>query len=261
MESTLNGKTALITGGNSGIGLGIAIGLAQAGCDLIIWGSNATKNAAAEASLKSHGSRVLVQTVDVADEQQVETAFAAALTQMGRIDACFANSGVGQKKAPFHELSAAEWRRVQSVNVDGAFFTLRAAARHMVDRSKNGSGIASSGGRLILMASTATIHGAQRSTAYAASKGALMAMTRALAVEYARYGITANAIQPGWIESEMTRAALNDERFAANVLPRVPARRWGKGADFAGIARYLVSDASAYHTGDSFVIDGGYTIF
>lgn len=261
MEISLKNKVALITGGNSGIGLGIATGLAQAGCDLVIWGSNAAKNDVARTALAAHGTRVLVQTVNVADEAQVEAGFSAALTHMGRIDACFANAGVGQKKSPFHALSAAEWRRVQSVNLDGAFFTLRAATRHMVDRSKSGSGITSSGGRLVLMASTATIHGAQRSTAYAASKGALMAMTRALAVEYARYGITANAIQPGWIESEMTRAALNDDRFAAAVLPRVPARRWGTGADFAGIACYLVSDASAYHTGDSFVIDGGYTIY
>ncbi|WP_374467542.1 SDR family NAD(P)-dependent oxidoreductase, partial [Ferrovibrio sp.] len=122
----LNGKVALVTGGNGGIGLGMAEGLAQAGCDLVIWGGNPSKNAAAEAKLKAFGRRVLVQKVDVADEAQVEAGFAEALKVMGRIDGCFANAGVSQARAAFHELSTAEWRRVLSVNLDGAFFTLRA---------------------------------------------------------------------------------------------------------------------------------------
>ena len=117
------------------------------------------------------------------------------------------------------------------------------------------------GGRLIGMASTAAVHGAARAQAYAASKGAMLAMIRALAVEMARYGITANSILPGWIETEMTARAVADEKFSAAVLPRIPVRRWGGRQDFAGIAVYLASDASSYHTGDSFVIDGAYTIF
>ena len=255
--SALAGKVALVTGGNGGIGLGMAEGLAQAGCDLVIWGSNAEKNAAAEKSLKARGVRVLAQRCDVADEAQVEARFAEALAAMGRIDGCFANAGVSQKHGAFHELSTAEWKRVLGVNLDGAFYTLRAAARHMVERAKAGD----AGGRLVGMASTAAVHGAARAQAYAASKGAMIALVRALAVELARYRVTANAILPGWIETDMTARAMGDEKFAGAVMPRIPVRRWGRKEDFAAIAVYLMSDASSYHTGDSFVIDGAYTIF
>ena len=257
MAFSLSGKVALVTGGNGGIGLGMAEGLAAAGADVVIWGSNPGKNAAAEAKLRAAGRRVLAQRCNVADEQQVESCFADAVAAMGRIDACFANAGVSQKRAAFHELATEEWRRVLSVNLDGAFFTLRAAARHMIERAKQGD----AGGRLVGVASTAAVHGAARAEAYAASKGALIAMIRALAVELGRYGVTANAILPGWIETEMTAAGIADEKFARAVLPRIPARRWGRTDDFGGIAVYLASVASRYHTGDSFVIDGAYTIF
>src|SRR5690606_15851655 len=197
----LSGKVALITGGNGGIGLGMAEGLAAAGCDLVIWGSNPAKNTAAETALKAFGKRVLVQKVDVSDETQVNAAFAEAVKAMGRIDGCFANAGVSQARAAFHELSTAEWRRVMSVNLDGAFFTLRAAAAHMVERSKNGD---KSGGRLVGMASTAGIHGAARAESHGASKGAMLAMIRSLAGSMERYGITAHSILPGCIVAEMT---------------------------------------------------------
>jgi hypothetical protein len=253
----LEGKVALVTGGNGGIGLGMAEGLAEAGAAIVIWGSNPAKLATAEAQLRKHGGRVLAQRCDVADEKAVEAAFAEALARMGRIDACFANAGVSQKRAPIHELATEEWRRVLGINLDGAFFTLRAAARHMVARAGEGD----PGGRLVAISSTAAVHGAARAVSYAAGKGALLAITRALAVELARYGVTANAILPGWIETEMTAAAIEDPKFSGNVLPRIPLRRWGRGDDFAGLAVYLASDASAYHTGDSFVVDGAYTIF
>lgn len=253
----LRGKVALVTGGNGGIGLGMAEGLAKAGCDVVVWGSNPDKNAAAKKILEAQKVRVLAQRCDVADEKQVEDAFAAALAAMGRIDGCFANAGVSQKHSSFHELESAEWKRVLGVNLDGAFYTLRAAARHMVERAKAGD----AGGRLVGMASTAAVHGAARAQAYAASKGAMIAVVRALAVELARYKVTANAILPGWIETDMTARSMGDARFAGAVMPRIPLRRWGAKEDFSGIAVYLMSDASAYHTGDSFVIDGAYTIF
>jgi len=253
----LKGKVALVTGGNGGIGLGMAAGLAAAGAHLVIWGSNPDKNAAAEKQLKQHGRRVLAQRCDVTDEAQVEKSFADAVKSMGRIDGCFANAGVSQARAPLAELDTREWRRVMSVNLDGAFFTLRTAARHMAKRAKAGD----LGGRLVGMASSAAIHGAARASSYAATKGAMLTMVRALAVEMARYQVTANSILPGWIESDMTARAIGDERFAGAVLPRIPMRRWGTKEDFAGIAVYLMSDASGYHTGDSFVIDGAYTIF
>ncbi|MBB5688544.1 SDR family oxidoreductase [Roseomonas alkaliterrae] len=249
----LTGKVALVTGGNSGIGLGMARALAEAGADVAIWGTNAAKNAEALAALSATGVRAHAEICDVGDEAAVEAAFAGTLATLGRVDACFANAGTYGRKMRFTELDSAEWHRVTRVNLDGAFHTLRAAARHMVERG--------GGGVLVGTASLAAIEGAARNAQYAATKGAMVAMIRALAVELARHGIRANAVLPGWIETAMTAGSVADERFAAAVLPRIPARRWGTGADFGGIAVYLASDASAYHSGDCLVIDGGYSLF
>jgi len=249
----LTGKVALVTGGNSGIGLGMAQALAEAGADVAIWGTNAEKNAQAAAVLAATGVRVHAALCDVGDEAAVDAAFAATLAALGRVDACFANAGTYGRKTKFTELGSAEWHRVTRVNLDGAFYTLRAAARHMVERG--------GGGSLVGTASLAAIEGAARNTHYAATKGAMVAVIRALAVEMARHGIRANAVLPGWIETAMTAKSVADERFAAAVLPRIPARRWGSGADFGGIAVYLASDASAYHSGDCLVIDGGYALY
>jgi NAD(P)-dependent dehydrogenase (short-subunit alcohol dehydrogenase family) len=179
---------------------------------------------------------------------------AETLRVLGRVDGCFANAGVsGRGTSSFLALSAQEWRRVLAVNLDGAFYTLRAAARHMVERG--------GGGALVGTASLAAIEGAARNEHYAATKGGLISMLRALAVEFARHGIRANAVLPGWIETSMTAGAIANEKFANNVLPRIPMRRWGTGDDFGGIAVYLLSEASRYHTGDTFLIDGGYALF
>jgi NAD(P)-dependent dehydrogenase (short-subunit alcohol dehydrogenase family) len=250
----LTGKVALVTGGNSGIGLGMARALAEAGADVAIWGTNAAKNANAKAELDKTGRKVLALACDVSDEKAVEAAFAETLSRLGRIDGCFANAGVsGRGTASFLQMSSEEWHRVLKVNLDGAFYTFRTAARHMVERG--------GGGVLVGTASLAAIEGAPRSEHYAATKGAMISMIRALAVEFARHGVRANAILPGWIETDMTANAIGNEKFAGNVLPRIPMRRWGTGDDFGGIAVYLMSGASAYHTGDTFLIDGGYALF
>ncbi|HEV8614023.1 MAG TPA: SDR family NAD(P)-dependent oxidoreductase [Methylomirabilota bacterium] len=251
----LTGKVVLVTGGNSGIGLGMAEGLAAAGAAVGIWGTNAAKNGAAAAALRKHGGRVLALACDVANEAAVDRAFAETVATLGRVDACFVNAGVSGRSAGqgFVDMTAAEWRRVLGVNLDGAFFTLRAATRHMSSRP--------GGGSLVVTASLAAISGQARGEHYAASKGGLVSMMKALAVEFARDGIRANAILPGWIDTAMTERALRWDTFVEKVLPRVPARRWGTGQDFGGIAVYLASDASAYHSGDTFVIDGGYTVF
>jgi len=248
----LTGKVALITGGNSGIGLGMAIGLAQAGADICIWGTNPEKNAAAEKEILAVGGKAAALRCDVSQENEVEAAFAETLNLFGKVDSCFANAGAGGG-APFHEFPTDVWNRVMGINLDGTFFTFRAAAKHMIERGE--------GGRLVGTSSLSALDGAARNEAYAATKGAMISMTRGLSVELARYGITANTIIPGWIETAMTAPRVGDDTFEDRVIKRVPVRRWGQPEDFAGIAVYLASDASSYQTGEDFVIDGGYYRF
>ncbi len=252
----LTGKVALVTGGNGGIGLGMAEALAQAGADIVIWGTNAQKNAAAEKMLATHGGRVASHKVNVAEEDEVIAGMRDAVARMGRIDCVVANAGVSGG-APLTEMTTDLFRKVHAVNEDGVFWTFREAARHMIDRAKADDAT----GSLVVVASTAGIEGAARNAAYGASKGAVMSMARALAVELARHGIRVNSVAPGWIATDMTAAAQESAVFSEKVIPRIPARRWGEPKDFGGIAVYLASDASSYHTGETFVIDGGYTKF
>jgi NAD(P)-dependent dehydrogenase (short-subunit alcohol dehydrogenase family) len=252
----LTGKVALVTGANGGIGLGMAEGLAAAGAKVAIWGQNLEKNAKAEAALKAYGGEVLVQQVSVQEEQAVVDGVAEVLSRFGRLDFCAANAGVGGG-APFTEMTTEKWRRVTTINLDAVFWTFREAAKHMVERAEAGD----PGGSLVVTSSTSAIHGAPRNEAYASTKGAVLSMVRGLAVEFARHGIRANSILPGWIRSDMTAAAQGWDKFNERVIGRVPMRRWGEPDDFGGIAVYLASDASKFHTGDSFVIDGGYTIY
>lgn len=252
----LTGKAAVITGGNGGIGLGMAEGLAAAGADIAIWGRNADKNAAALERLKAHGTRVEALEVDVADEQAVVDAMAESLSRLGRIDSCIANAGVGGG-APLIEQTTEQWRKVTAVNLDAVFWTFREASKHMVTRAESGD----KGGSLLVTSSVSAIHGAPQNQAYAATKAGVLAMVRGTAVELARYGIRANAVLPGWIATDMTERLQNWDAFNEKAIRRVPMRRWGEGEDFAGIAVYFASDASKFHTGDSVVIDGGYSIF
>ena len=248
----LTGKVALITGGNSGIGLGMAQGLADSGANVCVWGTNEMKNIAAEKSLTRENNKVAALQCDVSDENAVENAFKETLQIFGKVDSCFANAGAGGGAA-FHEFPTETWKRVMAINLEGTFYTFRAASRHMIERGE--------GGRLIGTSSTSAIHGAARNEAYAATKGAMLAMIRGLSVELARYGITANSIIPGWVETAMPSRRVGDEKFEDRVMKRVPLRRWGQPEDFAGLAIYLASDASSYQTGEEFVVDGGYTRF
>lgn len=252
----LTGRTALITGGNGGIGYGMARALLQSGANVSIWGSNPDKTATArEALVRECGdaARVHSSVCDVGDEDAVEQAFAATVAALGPVHACFANAGVSGKGTVLMDMSLQEFQRIQRINVEGVFLTFRAAARHMAAHG--------GGGSLVATASTAAVEGAARNSHYGASKGAVTSMVRALAVELARHRIRVNSILPGWIETEMTERSFGNDKFAAAVLPRVPARRWGTGDDFGGIAVYLASEAAAYTTGEQFIIDGGYTKF
>lgn len=253
----LSGRVALITGGNGGIGLGMAQGLAQAGAEVSIWGTNPDKNTAALEALSAIGPKVSAQVCDVADESAVSAAFAQTLADHGRVDGCFANAGVGGRGTGFDEMTREEWDHIISVNQTGVFYTFRAAAKHMRERAEQGDAF----GRLVGTASLAAISGQARGEHYAAAKGGLISMIKALAVEYARYGVNAHTILPGWIETDMTSGTFSNEKFVANVSKRIPARRWGTPEDFAAIAIYIMSSASDYHTAETFLIDGGYYSF
>jgi NAD(P)-dependent dehydrogenase (short-subunit alcohol dehydrogenase family) len=255
----LSGKVALITGGNGGIGLGMAEAVAAAGANVAIWGTNPDKNAAATEALLKYGIEATSFICDVSDRMQVNASMADTLARFGRVDGCFANAGVssGRNIRSFLDITPEEWRRVMSVNLDGTFYTYQAALTHMVERAGQGD----AGGRLVAVSSLASISGAALNEHYAATKGGLNAMTFALATEYARFGITANAILPGWIETDMTANAIGNEKFSENVGKRIPARRWGNPKDFGGLAVYLMSDASSYHTGQLLQVDGGYWRF
>jgi len=254
----LTGKVALVTGGNRGIGLGMARALAASNASLAIWGRKDAANQAAIAELSKLGTgEVKAWSVDVSDEQAVIDATVETVTAMGRIDSCFANAGVGFGSPSFIEMDTETWRKNMSVNLDGAFWTMRESVKHIVARAKQGD----PGGSIIGVASLAAIEGAARNQAYAATKGGLISMLKGIAVEHARYGIRANAILPGWIATDMTQAGQDSEVFASKVISRVPARRWGQPDDFGGVAVYLASEASSYHSGGTFVVDGGYSIF
>jgi len=154
-------------------------------------------------------------------------------------------------------MSKDEWDAIMAVNQSGVFYTFRAAAQHMKERADAGDGF----GRLIGTASLAAISGQARGEHYAATKGGMISMMKALAVEYARYNVTAHTILPGWIETEMTEGTFANPRFVENVSKRIPVRRWGAPEDFAAIAIYIMSTASSYHTAETFLIDGGYFVF
>jgi hypothetical protein len=263
----LTGHVAVVTGGNSGIGLGMAEALAAHGADVSIWGTNPAKNEAAVWRLEElggagggpgggpGGGRVQGVLCDVGDHDAVVASMSAVVEGLGRVDSCFVNAGVSGKAPSFAEMSEDEWRRVMRVNLDGAFFTAQEAVRHMASRHEAGD---TSGGSIVVTSSGSAFFGAQRGQHYAGSKGAVISMMKGIAVEHARHGIRANAIVPGWIESEMTAPALGWDKFVANVMPRIPLRRWGTPEDLGGLAVYLASGASRYHTADVITIDGGY---
>ena len=250
----LTGHVALVTGGNSGIGLGMARGLHNAGAAVAIWGTNRANNDAAVAELTGAGSGAAVAAfgVDVADEESVAAGTAQTLETFGRIDSLFANAGVPGRPAPIDEMSTQEWRRVMSVNLDGQFYTVRAVAGHMKARHT---------GSIVFTSSVSMSDGLPFSTYYAAAKAALTAMARGLAVELARDGIRVNAIVPGWTQAAMTEDLLSSPAAQAKILPRVPLRRWGAPDDYEALAVWLAGPGSGYVTGQTLVIDGGYSIF
>lgn len=252
----LSGKRAVVTGGASGIGLGIARALADYGADVCLWGRTKAKLDLAAESLAGTVGQVSTRRVDVADEGAVAVGMDAA-AGLGNLDIVVVNAGVVLPTSKFPASTTADFRATQQVNLEGAYFTLREASRVMVAQTRNGG----FGASIIAISSLAAVHGASHNQAYAASKAGLLAMANGAAVELARHGIRVNTILPGWVATDMTTGAQESQTFSEKVISRVPMRRWGSPSDVAGAAVYLASDASSYQTGSSMVIDGGYSMF
>ena len=247
----LKGRVGLVTGGNGGIGLGLARGLAKAGAAVMVAGRNADKNAAAVAELKALGAEADGVIVDVTDEASVNAMVAATAKRFGRLDVLVNNAGINIRNKPeVYEL--ADWHKVIATNLTSAMLASKAAYPHL----KSGGH-----GRVINNGSMLSIFGLPFHAAYGASKGGVVQMTKSLAVAWAADGITVNCLLPGWIDTDLTRkaradmAGLND-----NVMARTPKGRWGDPADFEGIAAFLGSDASAFITGVAIPVDGGFSV-
>jgi 2-deoxy-D-gluconate 3-dehydrogenase len=247
----LKGKVALVTGGNGGIGLGMAKGLASAGANVAVAARNKSKADAAVAELSALGVKAEFIELDVLKESSCRDAVAKTAERFGRVDILINNSGTNIRKQP-QELSFDEWKTVIDTNLSGAFVCSQAVYPHMF---KVG------GGKIINIGSMLSIFGTSFASAYAASKGGIVQMTRAFATAWAKDNIQVNAILPGWIDTNLTRAARKEvQGLHERVLARTPAQRWGDPADFGGIAVFLGSPASDFVTGTAIPVDGGYSV-
>jgi 2-dehydro-3-deoxy-D-gluconate 5-dehydrogenase len=247
----LTGKVAIVTGGNGGIGLGMARGLADAGANIAIVGRNEEKSQAAAADLNARGVKAIAVTADVTDKAAVADMVARVARDLGRIDILVNNAGINIRKPP-HSLEVEEWHSVIDTNLTSAFLCSKAVHPAMK---------AAGGGKIINIGSMMSIFGASFAPAYAASKGGIVQFTRSCACAWAADNIQANAILPGWIDTDLTKRARTEvSGLHERVLARTPAARWGAIDDFAGIAMFLASPASDFVTGTAIPIDGGFSI-
>lgn len=249
----LTGKVFIITGGNGGIGLGMAEGIAAAGGGIAVWGRKADKNAEAIEKLAAYGVPARAYVCDVADEQDVITNMNQTTDDFGRLDGLFANAGRGGVGKKFVDLTLEDWRAVTSVNLDGVFLTLREAAKVLIEQGEGGS--------LVAISSTSAIHGAAGNEAYGAAKTGLNGLVRALAVGLARHKIRVNSLLPGWTLTEMATPSFNNDKFRTVTTGRTPVRRWADPSEFREVGAFLADTNMTFHTGQEVVVDGGYTIF
>ena len=247
----LQSKVAIVTGGNGGIGLGMAQGLSAAGATVVIAARNADKSAAAVASIIASGGKASAIVVDVTDEADCQAMVAATLKTHGRLDILINNAGINIRKRP-EDYTLAEWQQILQTNLTSAFICSQAAYPEMKRTAK---------GKIINIGSMMSIFGTAFTTPYAASKGGIVQMTRALASAWAADNIQVNAVLPGWVDTELTQTARKDiAGLHERVLARTPAGRWGEAHDFAGIAVFLASAASDFITGTAIPVDGGYSV-
>lgn len=249
----LSGKVFVVTGGNGGIGLGMAEGIALAGGSVAVWGRNPEKNAAAVAQLESLGGTHWSYVCDVSDEQQIISTMAQTVETAGRLDGLFANAGRGGTGTPLVDLSLKEWRDVMAVNLDGVFLTLREAGKVLIEQGEGGS--------LVGVSSTSAIHGAAGNEAYGTAKTAVNGLVRALAVAWARHGIRVNSLLPGWTITGLAQGAYDNDIFRNATTKRTPVRRWADPSEFRQVGAYLADPSHTFHTGQEVCVDGGYTVY
>jgi 2-deoxy-D-gluconate 3-dehydrogenase len=243
----LTGKVAIVTGGNGGIGLGIARGLAHAGADIVVAARQPAKNAQAVTALQAIGVNALSVATDVADEASVQAMVHSAAEAFGRVDILVNNAGINIRKAP-QDYTLEEWQQVLHTNLTGVFLCSRAVYPYMVNAG---------GGKIINIGSMTSIFGSNVSPVYAASKGGVVQFTKSLAIFWAKDNIQVNVILPGWIHTDLTASA-SSERYHF-IKSRIPHGRWGEPDELAGAAVFLASGASDYVTGIALPVDGGYT--
>jgi len=244
----LSGKVVLVTGASTGIGLGIAHGVLQAGGSVCVCARQQARLAAAAEGLRAVSDRLLVIPGDVTDETVIDGIVSSCIERFGRIDGCVANAGI-DSVTPLHEMSLTEWRRVLGGNLDSAFLAARAFVRALLALE--------TGGSFVAVSSVAARRGRVGRAHYVAAKAGLVALTRSLAVEYGGLGIRANVVMPGSVETDMARDAPDWEAIRSRVASRTPLGRPGQVAELAGIVVYLLSDLSTFHTGDVISVDGG----
>lgn len=248
----LKGKVAIVTGGNGGIGLGIAKGLAAANASVVVAARNVDKTTSAVQELLALGSDAAGISIDVSEEESIKAAVAETVDRYGRLDILVNNAGTTVRSRP-EDYEAADWDLVQDVNLRGAFLCCREAYPHMVRQG---------GGKIINIGSMTSIFGLDWGAPYAASKGGIVQLSKSLAIAWAKDNIQVNAILPGWISTDLT--APLQERFPdrySQITSRIPHGRWGVPSDFAGIAVFLASGASDYVTGTAIPVDGGYSVY
>jgi len=243
----LTGKKALVTGASKGIGREIALRLAEAGADLMIWGRDKDGLEETVELVKRYGTKVWIDEFDITDRDAVERAAINAVSCLNRVDTLVVNAGINELKS-FLDQDIDYWDRMIRTNLYGSLYTLHSLGRYM---TKQGSG------SVITTSSIYSFVGAPSNTVYCLTKGGLLQLTKALAVEWSRYNVRVNAICPGWIETDLTRPYMQDEKSIAAGLRQIPLRRFGLPSDIAPMAVYLASDESQWITGQSFVIDGG----
>jgi 2-deoxy-D-gluconate 3-dehydrogenase len=247
LDFDLTGKIAIVTGGNGGIGFGIARGLARAGASLVIAARDGAKNLHARTALQAIGAKALCMATDVQIEASVQAMVQAAVKAFGRVDILVNNAGINIRKAP-QDYTLEEWQQVLNTNLTGVFLCSKAVYPYMVQAG---------GGKIINIGSMTSIFGSSVSPAYAASKGGVVQFTKSLALFWAKDRIQVNAILPGWIHTDLTATA-SSERYNA-IKARIPHGRWGEPDELAGAAVFLASRASDYITGITLPVDGGYT--